>query len=528
MTPVCSIKLLPAHEWVQAAASAARINPANAPADQFLRSVAAEVDIKPDHLALLTAKYWGSRGVRLTVGFLDGPAADLRARILSHMNAWAASSNVQFVETAGSAQVRIARTAGDGYWSYLGTDVLHIAADHPTMNLDSFTMNTQDSEFFRVVRHETGHTLGFPHEHMRDEIVNRIDRAKAVAYFGRTQGWNEAEVVAQVLTPLPNSALIATDHADPNSIMCYWLPAEIMKDNVQVDGGTDIDAQDGQFAARVYPKPNPFPQWLELDDNPATVDIVAAGGHLYQLHNTGRIWIYTGTPHTGWQELDNNPATTQIIADGDTIYQRHHDGRIWIYTGTPHTGWQELDNNPATVDIAAAGGHLYQLHNTGRIWIYTGTPHTGWQELDNNPATTQIIADGDTIYQRHHDGRIWIYTGTPHTGWQELDNNPATVDIAAAGGHLYQLHNSGRIWIYTGTPHTGWLELDNNPLTAGIAADGGALYQRHANGNLWIYTGTPHTGWLQVDGNPATVAITAGGGKLYQRHKTGRIWVYTG
>ena len=39
------------------------------------------------------------------------------------------------------------------------------------MNLEAFTMQTPDSEFHRVVRHEAGHTLGFPHEHMRKAIV---------------------------------------------------------------------------------------------------------------------------------------------------------------------------------------------------------------------------------------------------------------------------------------------------------------------------------------------------------------------
>src|SRR5205823_135432 len=109
--------------WIEAASTAARINPANAPSEQALRLVAPDVVIQPEHLAVLTAKYWGSGGVRLTVGFLDNPPADLRARILSHMNAWAAFCNVQFTEVATSPQVRIARTAGDGYWSYLGTDV---------------------------------------------------------------------------------------------------------------------------------------------------------------------------------------------------------------------------------------------------------------------------------------------------------------------------------------------------------------------------------------------------------------------
>ena len=250
----CTIKILPQQLLVSAAARAARINPANAPATRMLQLAAPGVVIPPEHLALLTAKYWGSGGVRLTVGFLDNPPADLRARIISHMNAWNATANVQFVESAVNPQVRISRTAGDGYWSYLGVDILSIAADQPTMNLDSFTMNTADSEFHRVVRHETGHTLGFPHEHTRSQIVDRIDRAKAIAYFESTQGWSEAQVIAQVLTPLDNSALIATANADPDSIMCYWLPASIMTDGVAVDGGTDIDVSDAQFAASVYPR----------------------------------------------------------------------------------------------------------------------------------------------------------------------------------------------------------------------------------------------------------------------------------
>lgn len=250
---ICTVKVLPPHQWVTAANQATQINPANAPSIQQLHMALSDVIIPPEHLALLTAKYWGAGGVQLTVGFLDNPPADLRARILSHMNAWNGTANVRLVETTTSPQVRISRTAGNGYWSYIGTDILSIAADQPTMNLDSFTMNTPDSEFHRVVRHETGHTLGFPHEHTRSEIVNRIDPEKAIAYFMQTQGWSRDQVIAQVLTPLDNSALIATAQADPSSIMCYWLPASIMKDGVAVTGGTDIDAQDAQFAGSVYP-----------------------------------------------------------------------------------------------------------------------------------------------------------------------------------------------------------------------------------------------------------------------------------
>ena len=89
---------------------------------------------------------------------------------------------------------------------------------------------------------------------MRTEMVNGIDREKAITYFMRTQGWTREQVIAQVLTPIDPSALNATTLADPNSIMCYWLPAEVMKNGQEVPGGTDIDNLDAQFAATIYPK----------------------------------------------------------------------------------------------------------------------------------------------------------------------------------------------------------------------------------------------------------------------------------
>ena len=75
---------------------------------------------------------------------------------------------------------------------------------------------------------------------------------------------------------------------------------------------------------------------------------------------------------TGWQGLDDNPATVQIAAAGGNLYQLHSTGAIWKYVGPPITGWHQLDNNPASVAIVAAGSNLWQLHNSGFIWRYTG------------------------------------------------------------------------------------------------------------------------------------------------------------
>ena len=263
---VCSPRMLPKHLLIHAAKEAVRINPLNQARLDRLSLVMPEFEPTAERIAIVTKKYWGTQGVSLTVGFLDNTQADLRSRILLHMNAWGKTANVHFVLTTTDPQVRIARTRGDGYWSYVGTDILQIQPDEPTMNLDSFSMKTPESEFHRVVRHETGHTLGAPHEHMRRELVAKIDTNKAIEYFGRTQGWNPDMVRQQVLTPIEESSLLHTDHADANSIMCYQIPGEITKSGQPILGGTDIDPTDYQFMGSVYPKPHAGTDAVALPD----------------------------------------------------------------------------------------------------------------------------------------------------------------------------------------------------------------------------------------------------------------------
>lgn len=267
----CTIKELPPEMTVAAAAQAIHINPANrfSPSKVlgWLKRIGRIVDLfgdvevpeatplPPEHIAVLTSKYWGTNGVKLTVGFpFDSTPADLQSRIVSHMNAWGEWCNVQFVLTNTDPQVRITR-AQSGYWSYLGTDILSVPRNQPTMCLQGFTSQTAESEFRRVIRHEAGHTLGCPHEHARGEIVARIDRQKAIAYFAQTQGWSAQMTMQQVLTPISETSIMGTTHAEQDSVMCYQLPGSITKDGIPVIGGSDITGGDYAFMAKMYPKP---------------------------------------------------------------------------------------------------------------------------------------------------------------------------------------------------------------------------------------------------------------------------------
>jgi hypothetical protein len=212
-------------------------------------------------ITAVKARTWGTRAARLTTFFMDNPPRDLRREILRHLNMWGTRANVNFVESQVDPIVRIDRRTGrdwGGYWSWVGTEILRVPRDEPTMNLEGFTMRTSASEFRRVVCHEAGHTLGFPHEHMRRALVQLIDREKAYAYFRDTEGWTPQDVEDQVLTPLDDRTIFRTP-PDQTSIMCYQLPGSITRNGRPIIGGTRINETDYEFAARLYPRPPAAP-----------------------------------------------------------------------------------------------------------------------------------------------------------------------------------------------------------------------------------------------------------------------------
>jgi hypothetical protein len=249
----CTVKALPQRLLLKSADTAVRINPVNGLMFGRVAEVAPELPQDPARLSVLVQKYWGPNPRKLTVSFMESTPSDLRKRIISHLNAWTRTGCIEFVYTKGAGQVRISRGAG-GYYSYLGTDVLLIPRSRQTMNLQGFTMQTSEAEFKRVIRHEAGHTLGFPHEHMRRQLIGRLDRERTYAYFLRTQGWDRATVDAQVLTPLEERSIFGTPHADQDSIMCYHLPGEITLDRRPIIGGNDINNTDYGFCGAIYPR----------------------------------------------------------------------------------------------------------------------------------------------------------------------------------------------------------------------------------------------------------------------------------
>lgn len=273
---VCLPTSLPEDKQEAAAKLAVEENPANRPLlEMILEGIRRVFDkvktkmveesfeesgvLQPGMLAVMTSKYWGVGGVTLPTAFLESTPQELQTRIFSHLNAWSAYGNVKFVPSSlGAAVIRITRS-GQGYWSYLGTDNKMIGQGQPTMCLQGFSMSTPEAEYKRVVRHEAGHALGFPHEHARQDVVSLLDRQKTISFFRKTYGWSPSTTVQQVLTPLEESSLLGTEGSDVDSIMCYQLPGDCTISGKPIPGGLDICESDKQFVARIYPPLVPPP-----------------------------------------------------------------------------------------------------------------------------------------------------------------------------------------------------------------------------------------------------------------------------
>ena len=85
-------------------------------------------------MALIREKMWDV-GATIRVRFMEGQSS-VQQKVKKYALSWMEYANVNLVfVTSGDAEIRIGFNMGDGSWSYVGRDVLHIQRKHHELRL---------------------------------------------------------------------------------------------------------------------------------------------------------------------------------------------------------------------------------------------------------------------------------------------------------------------------------------------------------------------------------------------------------
>lgn len=162
-----------------------------------------------------------------------------------------------FVETSDpyEAEIRIGALKGDGSWSYVGTDILKYKNPERTMNF-GWDLTTEWGH--ATALHETGHTLGLPHEHQNPQAGIVWDEDEVYQQFsGAPNKWKRDKIFYNIIRKLTSSEIEGSNW-DPTSIMHYPFGPGLIKtpkpyDRNGVGRNVALSAGDKDWARRFYP-----------------------------------------------------------------------------------------------------------------------------------------------------------------------------------------------------------------------------------------------------------------------------------
>jgi Astacin (Peptidase family M12A) len=203
-------------------------------------------------MAVLTGKKWAN-GRRISVRFLDGTKKQ-KSQTQKFAEPWSEHANITFkFGTDANAETRISFKE-IGSWSALGTDCTMFPKGKATMNYGWLKDHSAEEEWRRVVLHEFGHALGAIHEHQNPAGGIQWNAKEVYRVFsGPPNNWDKAKIDFNIIQKFSIDQLNGTTF-DPDSIMLYAFPANLMVGGKATKSNTSLSGQDKQFIGSLYPK----------------------------------------------------------------------------------------------------------------------------------------------------------------------------------------------------------------------------------------------------------------------------------
>ncbi|KAJ7452613.1 hypothetical protein FB451DRAFT_1050784, partial [Mycena latifolia] len=216
----------------------------------------------------------------ITYSYFGGTTIQ-RTKVDSLIKEWLPYANISFEPVEEHGMIRIAFEAFSGSWSYVGTTNQQIDKTKPTMNLGWIGTTELISDDDRsVVLHEFGHVLGLLHEHQSPARGGKIhlNEDRVYEYYKATQNWDRTTIKSQIIDVYQDTDVSNYSELDLNSIMMYFMPAEMNDEGIAVPPNKKLSDIDKAYMVINYPRPKPHDgarQWtLEYALKVAGVDAV--------------------------------------------------------------------------------------------------------------------------------------------------------------------------------------------------------------------------------------------------------------
>ena len=242
------------------------------------------------------------------------------------------------VDNPIDATVRIGFLQGDGSWSYVGTDLLH-NADPDGRNMN-FGWSLTDAGGWATALHETGHAIGFEHEHQNPNSGLVWNEEAVYEYFEKTPNeWSRDQTLYNIIRKLAVSEVVGSNW-DPTSIMHYHFEVGLIAApqhyrDFGIPENTSLSSNDIAWVRRFFP---PLAAAVEVKAGD-TVQIASASGaqtnFALMADKSGEFMLKTSGPADTLIVLneEKDGQLMQVAASDDSGSPQNAEIRIALQPG---------------------------------------------------------------------------------------------------------------------------------------------------------------------------------------------------